>query len=489
MLKRRASGAVVAALLLGLFSAFMLLYDAAGQAASQVGSVGDRLVERASAAQATDPVTISLPIVGRNFPAIPVFGVQMSAINNARGLQHAVAANTYWVRLHAFHWDKIEPVNGGAYNWNTGVETSLKNASANGMQVIAIVHGTPAWAQKYPGVACGPIREDALDDYAQFLTDLVTRYSQPPYDVHYWELGNEPDVGWNLVSGNSVFGCWGEAGDPYYGGGYYAEMLKVAYPAIKAADPRAKVLIGGLLLDCDPTNPPAGKDCTPGNFLEGILHNGGAPYFDIVSFHGYPQYGGSLHNDLQFPSWAHRGGVVLGKIHFLREVMAKYGVDKPIIHTEGSLTCPETTTAYCNPPGSAFNEAQADYVVWLYVRNWANDIMGTIWYQFDGLGWRSSGMLDANQQPKPVYNAYKFLTEELGGAGYERRITQYTGLDAYEFRTTDKRIWVMWAPDGQQRTITLPAGFVKAYDKYGAALTPNNNQLTVRSPIYLELTP
>ena len=38
--------------------------------------------------------------------------------------------------------------------------------------------------------------------------------------------------------------------DPYYGGGYYAEMLKIVYPQIKAADPEAQILIGGLLLFC-----------------------------------------------------------------------------------------------------------------------------------------------------------------------------------------------------------------------------------------------
>jgi len=326
----------------------------------------------------------------------------MHRIDENRGLSLAVKADVHWLRFDVFHWHKIEPARTEppTYRWDQVDEQSLRNASGVGLEVIAAVKYTPQWAQKVSGAFCGPIKQDALDEFAQFLTALVKRYSAPPYNVRYWELGNEPDVDPALVPGDHLFGCWGDEGDPYYGGGYYAEMLKAAYPAIKAADPQAQVLIGGLLLDCDPTNPPQGKTCAPSYFFEGILRNGGARYFDIVSFHGYPQYDGSLHLDEHWPGWEARGGVVLGKIDFLREVMASYGVDKPLMHTEGSLLCSVSSPAYCDPPGDAFFEAQADYVVWLYVRNWAEGLIGTIWYQFEGPGWRYSGLLDERQQPR-----------------------------------------------------------------------------------------
>ena len=34
------------------------------------------------------------------------------------------------------------------------------------------------------------------------------------------------------------------------------------------------------------------------------------------------------------PNWGARGGVVLGKINFLKEVLQKYGVEKPLFLTE-----------------------------------------------------------------------------------------------------------------------------------------------------------
>lgn len=440
--------------------------------------------------QISTPMTMYLPLLQHNYPPPPaIFGTQMKAIKDSHGLPYAVEAGIHWVRFSAFAWDEIEPVRTEppTYHWEVVKEQSLSNAAANGLEVIAIIRFTPPWAQKYPDSYCGPIQEEALDEFAEFLTALVARYSAPPYNVRYWELGNEPDI--PIWYNRSVYGCWGEEDDPYYGGEYYAEMLKMAYPAIKAADPRAQVLIGGLLLDCDPTDPPSGKDCKPAKFLEGILENQGGPCFDIVSYHGYPPYVGSLERDEHFLGWESRGGVVLGKADFLREVMADYGYYKPIMHTEGSLICPEWQPDLCDPPGAAFYEAQADYVVWLFVRNWAADMLGTVWYQFEGPGWRYSGLLDENQNPKPAYHALDFLAEELEHASYQGTVTQFAALRGYEFSDPGKRVWVLWAPDEEPQDISLPADVTRVYDKYGNDITPAGDTVTVSSPIYLELSP
>jgi hypothetical protein len=323
------------------------------------------------------------------------------------------------------------------------------------------------------------------------MAALVERYGRSPYNVRYWELGNEPDVDPSLVSAHSGFGCWGDKDDPYYGGRYYAEMLKVAYPAIKRADPRAQVLIGGLLLDCDPEDPDCSEpphDPDNARFLEGILENGAGDYFDIVSFHGYP--GGSLQQDMNLDTWDQRGGVVLGKIDYLREVMADYGVDKPLMHTEGSLgiTC-DPSEPNCDPPNDAFYESQADYVVWLFVRNWAEGLLGTIWYPFDGPGWRLNGMLDANQEPRQAYVAYEFLTETLSDMSYDGRLTQFPELQAFSFHNLNRRVWVLWTTSDTAQVFTLPVSTQVVYDKYGNDITPTGDDLWINSPVYVEMSP
>jgi hypothetical protein len=441
-----------------------------------------------------------LPIVFRGKQTPNLVGTEVNIAGaNTDFATKAKTANIKWARKTAsIRWKYIEPTrtNPPTYNWNAGTEEIIKGLSAKGINFVAVVQWTPEWAQKSQGYSCGPIAENALDAFAQFMSAAVTRYSKPPYNVHYWEIGNEPDV--PLISSpydpDSWFGCWGDPNDPYYGGGYYATMLKQVYPAIKAADPTAKVILGGLLLDCDPTNPPAGKDCKPANFLEGVLINGGADYFDILSFHGYPGYDGTLLVDENRTAWNARGGVVLGKVDFLREVMARYGVDKPLYHSEGSLLCNETAyPVICGRdtggPGADFFEAQADYVVWLFVRDWAEGIWATAWYELEGPGWRYDSLLDGSGNPKPSYNALKFLTTELSYASYKQQITAYAPLRTYEFTGMGKKIWVMWSPDDSPHTFTLPAGTTIVLDKYGNQITPSNNQITIESPVYVEMTP
>ncbi len=450
------------------------------------------------------PDTIYLPLMMQHYhPPLPTLGTHMDEISDANRLDLAGAAGLRWITFSGFDWDLIQPDPNGPYNWGTVDEESLANAQANGLTVIASIKFAPTWAQLEEGYYCGPIHPDALPAYAEFLTELVNRYSAPPYGVRYWQLGNEPDIDPELVPlPRSGFGCWGDDDDPYYGGGYYAEMLKVAYPAIKAADPNAQVVLGGLLLYCDPTAGVAdggyelpdylggstALDCTPSLFMEGILLNGGGGYFDIANFHGYAPYDGSLQQDRFYLNWDDRGGVVLGKIDYLRELMATYGVDKPLIDTESALLCPGYRPDLCDPPVNDFYEAQAEFVVWMYVRNWAEGLPISVWFGWTG-DWQHSSLLYENLEPKPAYHALDFLSEELYQMEYARSVTDYPDLLGYEFTRLDKAVWVLWPPDEQPYQITLPANTLAVYDKYGNDITPGDGTLTVEEPIYVELPP
>lgn len=438
--------------------------------------------------QTDPPYQTYLPLVLRNYPRMPsIFGVETNILDTTK-ITNAKNAKAYWVRNFSFSWASIEPVRTTTptYNWSVVNEAGLINAAANGLTVVATVKFTPSWAQKYPGVFCGPVAANSIDEFAQFMRNLVARYSVPPYNIKYWEIGNEVDVDPNLVTPNSVFGCWGDEDDAYYGGGYYADMLRQVYPAIKAADSQATVAIGGLLLDCDPTNPPPGKTCKPSRFLEGILRNSGGAYFDVVSFHAFALYlPGQIYE--MSPNWSVRGGVLLGKISFLREVLATYHVNKPLLITEAALVCPEYVSE-CNPVSSAFLEAQADYIAWLYLRSWAQRIMGVMWYTLEDSQWRSSGLY-LSSTPKPAYYAFQFATRELDEASLIGSVSQYPNLMGYDLRSPGKRVWVLWSPTRTDTVINLPAGALSVFDKYGGTVTPVAGQITVNSPVYIELSP
>jgi hypothetical protein len=440
---------------------------------------------------------IYLPKVINDYSGPPtIFGNETTTLDNTKVQEKSRTANVYWIRSYVFSWEAIEPINTtpSKYHWESVNKQALLEAASRKLHLIATIKMTPSWAQKYSGVSCGPIAKNKFKEFAQFLKAVVKIYGKPPYNIKYWELGNEPDVDRRLVPPDSHFGCWGEDSKTYYGGDYYADMLKVAYPAIKSADPDAQVMIGGLLLDCDPTHPPAGQTCKPGKFLEGILRNGGGDYFDVVSFHGYPYYAiyhdplkkypQYLYYDEHHPYWISRGGVVLGKIDFLREVMAKYDVDKPIIASEAALTC-----TGCSSGDPVYEEAKADYIVWLYVRNLAAEILGTTWFTIEGPGWRNAGLLDGKQNPRPAYYVLKFISTELMNTTFKGIVNEYTKLRGYQFGNKEKCIWVLWAPDEQPYKISVPIKTKVIYDKYGVPITPVSGKITVKSPVFIELPP
>jgi hypothetical protein len=316
------------------------------------------------------------------------------------------------------------------------------------------------------------------------MHDLVARYSAAPYNVRYWEIWNEPDVDPSLVGPIEGYGCMGDAHDPYYGGGVYAELLKRVYPAIKQANPDAQVLIGGLLLDCDAANPIAGKDCTGSRFLEGILRNGGGAAFDIVSYHGYAFWTGKNEDwDNTNPAWKPRGGVVLGKLKLIRETLAQYQVDKPIFLTETGLLC-YRSNPYCK---ENFFNAQASYLIRVYSRAWANGIPTAIWYTLEGPGWEQSGLLDANQMPRPAYRTLTFITGLLQQATYDGPRSNGT-VEGYAFRRGATRYEFYWTNDNASVRLPLPAGARAAYDMFGQALPLGGPDFEVSfNPIVIEI--
>jgi hypothetical protein len=231
-----------------------------------------------------------------------------------------------------------------------------------------------------------------------------------------------------------------------------------------------------------------GDNCSAAHFIEGVLKAGGGDAFDIVSFHAYVHYNGTLDWDLYHPMWGPRGGAVQGKADFLREVMARYSVDKPLFHTEAALICSESSTGLCDPPDATFFQKQADYVVRLYARNWADGFLGTIWYRLDGPGWRNGSLLDENQDPRPAYYALDFMTEELWRAEYLGPVQDYAHLEGYAFATKEKRIWVLWSRDEQAIIhITPPAQAYRVMDKYGGELPLGGVQFSGSEPVYIEL--
>ncbi|HEX7973908.1 MAG TPA: hypothetical protein VF498_05830, partial [Anaerolineales bacterium] len=302
-------------------------------------------------------------------------------------------------------------------------------------------------------------------------------------------IGNEPDAEIYPGSGYLPFGCWGDSNDPYYGGGYYSQMLEQVYPHIKSADPNAQVLLGGLLLDCDPINPPPvspgssqSKDCRASKFLEGILKSGGQNYFDGISFHSYDYYYGYIGqfgNDNWRSSWNTGGPAIGAKISYIRSLLQAYQVTgKYIMATEVALLCWDN----CD---NNYETTKAYQLVESYTTGIVSGLKATVWYDLYG-GWRNSGLLYDNGQPRPAYQAYQFMSKELGGATYSREVSS-GGVRGYEFQNGSRLIWVLWSMDGKSKDFSLPSAPSKAYDVFGKQLAAAQAITVDGSPIYVEL--
>ncbi len=160
-------------------------------------------------------------------------------------------------------WAGIEPAD-GAYDW-TAVDRVVNSAQGNGITVLGVLGTTPDWAA-VPGQAQYQGRPADLDAFAEFVTEVATHFQGRVSDYEVW---NEPNAG--------IF--WAPAPDA----AQYTALLKVAYTAIKGADPDAVVIAASV--GAGPEDPEVAIN--PVTFLAQMYAAGAGGYFDAVSFHPY----------------------------------------------------------------------------------------------------------------------------------------------------------------------------------------------------------
>lgn len=424
-----------------------------------------------------------LPVVRGNPAPVTIFGAALDSIPPSV-MDLMVGAGISWDRI-TIKWSDVEPYEGDR-RWDqlASIESRMIYDTKNNIIPIIVVESTPTWAQKFPGIFCGPIKSDKLGAFGKFMSDAATRYMIAPYQINYWELGNEPDISFKNIDPTSGYGCWGDDTDPYFGGDYYGEMLKAAYPMIKASNPLSQVLIGGLLLNCDPNNPPSGKDCTSSRFFEGILKNGGGAYFDVVSFHAYEYYGGTLGrfgNTNWNSYWNSTGTSLTVKVRYLKSLLMNYGVSgKFLMNTESALLCDACTN------NSNFEATKAYYITRNYAEAVAEGLKGNLW--FSTVGWRNSQLINQDLTLRPGYYAYMFAYKELSNAAYSKSLN-FNTVRGYEVKAGNKAIWIVWSMDEGSHEIDLGTIPAIIYDAQGASQTILGTKLSVgMKPLYIEFS-
>lgn len=180
-----------------------------------------------------------------------------------RDLDMLAATGARWVRCD-LDWKSIEATK-GMFNW-VPFDQLVNEATARGIHVLAVPAYTPAWARLTGTTDKAPPTN--LADYVTFVKAAVTRYL--PKGVRCWEVWNEP----NIVQ------FWQPKPDPVK----YTALLKQTYTAIKAIDPGATVVSGGLAPAGDSSD---GNYVSPRTFLAKLYANGVKGSFDALGMHPY----------------------------------------------------------------------------------------------------------------------------------------------------------------------------------------------------------
>jgi hypothetical protein len=95
-----------------------------------------------------------------------------------------------WAREN-FLWDSIERQK-GQWNWNH-TDQIVQTAHSLNMEILPMLGFTALWAASTPGKELSPPKQ--VEDWQNFVEHVVARYSAAPYNLHYFQVWNEPAIG------------------------------------------------------------------------------------------------------------------------------------------------------------------------------------------------------------------------------------------------------------------------------------------------------
>ena len=383
----------------------------------------------------------------------------------------ADAIGVRWTRI-PFGWDIVQP--SGPTSWNpfaldkNGSDRIVDGEIARGRSVAGLLVGTPRWAQQHPaqGNHSVPINifkpwDDPTNYWGAYCRRIAAHYAGRIDD---WVIWNEVSIPPNPDGTRALWTQW--QGTP----AEYARVLQVAYLAIHAANPHARVVMYGepywydhgayltnifnLLAKADPTNQYHG-------------------YFDVANVHLYvgpPSF---------YP-------IITG----VRALLQSHGWgDKPIWVSETNVE------PYDDParprPRTEFRvtmQAQAAFLVDAfasYIAAHADRV--AVYRMADGRDPTPLGLVNAAGQFRPVAYTFRFLVglfkDATAGPGAYTPgdlLDHKSGVFKVVLTKPGERITVLWNQSGTAATYTLPAHATAAtrYDKFGAA-TPVTPQAGV----------
>jgi polysaccharide biosynthesis protein PslG len=320
-------------------------------------------------------------------------------------LQMAGQAGLGWVKQQ-FPWENLEMSSGRFWDDRYNVSTWDKfdyivdTAEKNGLQVIARLDRPPDWAREAGTTPLSPPKDFAA--YGRFVSEVAKHFKGR---VRYYQIWNEPNL-------TEEWG--GKPVDPKA----YVQLLKVAYQAIKKADPNAYVLSAPLAQTVE-NNPAHVSDVA---FLTAMYENGAQGYFDVLFANAYGF-------NLPPEDPADPARLNFSRVLLLRQVMEQNGDGaKPVWFNEfGWNASPADLPAERVLWGRVTEQEQAEYTaraIQMARREWPWAGVFNVWF------FRQTGqqyqpgdsqfyfrMVDVGFTPRLVYKSLQQDTASLFTAG------------------------------------------------------------------------
>jgi hypothetical protein len=237
-------------------------------------------------ASVTGVALLSSPSVAQAAPR-SFFGIVPQAILSEEDVSYMRAARIGTIRL-AIGWESVQPTRRGGFNWE-GPDREIATAVSQGLQILPFLSGVPRWLSR-KSTKLPVDSATARRGWSAFVKAAVKRYGP---GGEFWTEHSPAVAKEGIVIGRPLpihtWQIWNEANFFYFAYpvsvSRYARLLKLTYPAIKSADPRAQIVLSGLFGEPDEQ----GKRGTSAvDFLTelyglpGIKH-----FFDGVALHPY----------------------------------------------------------------------------------------------------------------------------------------------------------------------------------------------------------
>lgn len=349
-----------------------------------------------------------------------------------------------------FSWILVQPdLSKKTYDWsNYDRYIAAMPSSIYSMANITI--GNPIGMKQYDDYAKSaktflPKDESA---YSEFVQAVVERYDGDG-------VGDMPDL-------KNPIKYWQIDNEPPHGTADYAQFLKISYLAVKKADPKAKVIIGGV-----PGMPPISNYLSSFDrfylpILEDLSRMDGQ-YFDIMDFHWY----GNATGDYKY--------VKAAKDHIDKKMKAlELSYDEIWITEMGTYSGDPKLFPRLSPIDYDLQteRQQAVDVVKRYVypislgvkkifmafglmEGFKND---EGYFDFTGFIYDGKYGDDQGRGVKKLsYYTYKKMTETLEGADWNniQTIQEKDGIYVYKLTKNNNPIWVAWNDNEDKKNVII----------------------------------